>query len=129
MPFVDSMNFYVRSRLPDKYGEYPLIRVRNVIEDMSGELLIDHPSNRSGKIYMPEYPIFNSKKISYVYYDKSCIYQDVYNRDNFFYHINPYTLKNLDKFSTDSLRFDGYLSSGGIFPDIYEPLVIMEDYL
>ena len=128
MPFVDSMNFYVRSRIPDKYGEYPLIRVRNVIEDMSGELLIDHPSNRSGKIYMPEYPIFNSKKISYVYYDKSCIYQDVYNRDNFFYHINPYTLKNLDKFSTDSLRFDGYLSSGGIFPDIYEPLVIMEDY-
>jgi len=62
MPFVDSMNFYVRSRIPDKYGEYPLIRVRNVIEDMSGELLIDHPSNRSGKIYMPEYPIFNSKK-------------------------------------------------------------------
>jgi hypothetical protein len=128
MPYVDSMNFYVRSRVPDKYGEYPLVRVKNVIEDLSGEILIDHPSNKSGKIYMPEYPIFDSKKISYVYYDKSCIYQDVYLRDDFYYHINPYRLENLDKFQTDSLKFDGYLASGGIFPDIYEPLIIMDDY-
>ena len=47
MPVIDSMKFSVPSfkLMPD--GTRPLVRVRNTIENISGELLIDNPSNKS----------------------------------------------------------------------------------
>ncbi|MPM15169.1 hypothetical protein SDC9_61535 [bioreactor metagenome] len=128
LPIIDSMTFKVRSRTPDEYGEYPLIRVKSVIEDLSGDILIDHPNNKSGRKPFPEYPIFNSKKFSFVYWDKNSDYPGSYPRDNFFYRIDPFTLDSLDDFETDALEFKGYLSSAGIFPDITQPLKVMKDY-
>jgi len=128
LPIVDSMLFRVKSRTPNEYGEYDYKKVKSVIENLSGDLLIDHPNNKSGIKSFPEYPIFNSKKYSYVYYDKRCIYPDKYPRDNFFYRLDPFTIDSLDNFSTDGLSFTGYLSSAGIFPDITQPLKVMPDY-
>lgn len=128
LPIIDSMTFKVKSRKPDEYGEYPLIRVKSVIEDLRGDILIDHPNNKSGRKPFPEYPIFNSKKFSFVYWDKNSDYPGSYPRENFFYRIDPFTLDSLDDFSTDGLEFSGYLSSAGIFPDIAEPLKVMKDY-
>ncbi len=47
----------------------------DVLEQFTGSLEIDAPSNKSGlqqKEY-PEFPKFNSAKESYVFYDKSSI--------------------------------------------------------
>lgn len=128
LPIIDSMTFKVRSRKPDDYGEYPLIRVKSVIENLSGDILIDHPNNKSGLKPFSEYPIFNSKKHSFVYYDRNSDYPGVYQRENFFFRIDPFTLDSLDDFSTEGLEFNGYLSSAGIFPDITQPLKVMQDY-
>ncbi|MBN2728031.1 MAG: hypothetical protein JXR53_02300 [Bacteroidales bacterium] len=128
LPIIDSMTFRVRSRTPDDYGYYPLVRVRSVVEDLSGDILIDHPNNKSGLKPYSEYPIFNSKKYSFVYYDKNSDYPGKYPRENFFYRINPFVLDSLDDFSTDGLEFEGYLASAGIFPDIDQPLKVMKDY-
>lgn len=128
MPLIDSMSFRVKSRTPDEYGFYPYIRVKSVIEDMSGDLLIDHPSNKSGIKPFKEYPIFNSKKYSFVYYDKSSRYKGAYPRTSFFYRIDPFQLDSMNQLTTDGIQFHGYLSSAGIFPDIYEPLRVQDDY-
>lgn len=128
MPLIDSLSFRVLSRKPDEYGSYPLVRVKSTIEAMSGNVLIDHPSNKSGLKPFKEYPIFNSQNPSYVYYDKKCVYPDIYKRENFFYRIEPFQLDSMNALTTDQIEFSGYLSSAGIFPTINEPIKVQEDY-
>ncbi len=129
LPIVDSMAFYIqdKSKEKDLYGKYPLIKVRTVIEDLSGDLLIDQPNNKSGIKSSPEYPIFNSKNVSYIYYNKPFIERGAYAKDRFFFHVNPFTIKNLDQFETEDMKFAGYLNSGGIFPDITHDLTVQPD--
>lgn len=128
MPAIDSMSFFVQSFETDGYGRRSYVRVRNVISDLSGELLIDAPNNKSGLKNYPQYPIFTSSKNSYVYYDKKSIQKGVYKRDKFFFKVYPFTIDSLDNFSTDYLEFNGYLVSAGIFPDIEEALKVQPDY-
>lgn len=124
MPQIDSLVFQVRSFQKNQNGEYPLRKVESVIEDLSGRLMIDFPSNKSGIGSFPLFPIFVSEQESFVYYD----HDTLYNRDRFAYHIRPFTLDSLDNFTTDNLQFEGYLVSDGIFPDIEQPLKVQPDY-
>jgi len=128
MPIIDSMSFKVRSKEADEYGFFPLVKVKNVVEDLRGNLLIDHPNNKSGLKPFSEYPIFNCLNDPYVYYDEKKIQGGVYDRDRFYYHMKPFTVDSLNNFNADALRFQGYLSSAGIFPDIDEPIGVMDDY-
>jgi hypothetical protein len=124
IPLIDSLSFKVKSFQKDERGNTYLVRVASVIENLSGKLLIDHPTNKSGLQSFPEFPIFYSEKESYVYYD----HDPLYKRENFAYHIYPFVIDSLDNFSTDNLFFDGYLVSSGIFPDIDQPLKVQQDY-
>lgn len=128
LPTVDSLSFKVHMREKNEYGEYPLVRVKTVIRSLSGDLLIDHPNNKSGLTPYPNYPVFNSKGDAYVYYNGYQIQKGVYKKDKFFFHVFPFTINNLDNFATDDIKFEGYLVSAGIFPDIEEPLRVQEDY-
>jgi len=66
LPDIREMKMQVRTGERDQYG-LPIMRtVRNKIENMSGELLIDDPMNKSGLKDYPRYPIFYSKKDAYV---------------------------------------------------------------
>lgn len=127
MPSIDSMWFWVNGeQLPE--GGYQKKYVQTAIRDLSGDLLIDHPENKSGLEPRKEYPIFNSNKDSYVYYNKKNIQNGVYTKDRFYFHVNPFTLTSLNNFSTDDIAFEGYLASGGIFPDISQALSVQDDY-
>ncbi|MCD4681301.1 MAG: hypothetical protein K8S00_13025, partial [Bacteroidales bacterium] len=128
LPTIDSMSFKVHSFTADQYGRHPLKIVKTVISDLSGDLLIDHPNNKSGIRNYAEYPIFNSKEDAFVYYDNKTIQGGVYTRDKFNFHVYPFSIDSLDNFSTVGLEFDGYLTSAGIFPDIEEPLKVQPDY-
>jgi len=129
LPFIDSMAFYVRSKTWDpKSGKFPLVRVRTVITNLSGDLLIDDPKNKSGLMAMPQYPIFNDRDTALVNWDKRTIHKGVYKKDKFFYKVYPFTIHSLDVVATDSLDFPGFLCSSGIFPDIEEPLKVRPDY-
>jgi hypothetical protein len=70
MKTIDSCRIYVVSREPDANGEYPFKRVQTVIENLNGELKIDAPKNHSGYGKAPAFPIFESFKESYTFYDK-----------------------------------------------------------
>jgi hypothetical protein len=131
MAEIDSCVIYVDdfTRAPDNFGNYPKTRVKNVLSGLSGTLEIDHPTNKSGyhsKDY-PQYPILTCNKTSNVFYDSYSIQKGKYKRDGFYYEVEPFQIDSLDNFNKKNLKFQGTLVSGGIFPDIKEPLVLMED--
>ncbi|HPB25840.1 MAG TPA: hypothetical protein PLB59_04695 [Bacteroidales bacterium] len=130
MPMTDSMSFKVQDRTKptDLYGHHPLVKVRTVIENLNGEMLIDHPNNKSGLKNFANYPSFISKKDAYVYYDKPFIFNKVYSRDRFYYRLQPFRIDTLDSYNSERKQFNGYLVSAGIFPDIVEPLSVQPDY-
>jgi len=111
----------------DEYGNPRLTYVRSVLENITGDLIIDSLNNKSGKKSYPQYPIFNSKKDSYVYYDKPFIQQGVYDRKEFFFHLDPFSIDSLDNFSKAGLAFSGGLTSAGIFPEFLDTLRLQPD--
>lgn len=130
MDNVDSLRLKVESDDPsdvDNFGNRKLVGVRSVLENITGDLVIDNFINKSGLKDYPMYPIFNSKKDSYVYYDRPFIQEGVYSRDNFFFHLDPFTIDSLDNFSRAGLKFGGELVSASIFPDFRDTLKLQPD--
>jgi hypothetical protein len=111
----------------DVYGNPLLTNVRSVLENITGDLIIDSLNNKSGKKSYPQFPVFNSKKDSYVYYDKPFIQQGVYDRNNFYFHLDPFSIDSLDNFSKAGLYFSGEFVSAGIFPDFTDTLKLQPD--
>lgn len=124
LPQIDSLRFYVASFTEKDKQKL----VRTPLYNLVGDIQIDKSDNHCGLKKNKEYPIFNSAKPSYVYYDRKDIFNGVYSRDRFYYLINPFVIRQLTEFSTDSLEFNGVLTSAGIFPDIPQPLKVMRDY-
>ncbi len=123
---VDSLSIQVKSGI-DNWGRRVLSNVQNVIEEVSGDLVIDDPGNKSGVKDFPNYPIFASKKDSYVYYDAPSIQKGKYKRDRFYYIVYPYAIDSLNNFSTEGMGYKGELHSTDIFPVIKQELVLQPD--
>mgnify|MGYP001627185308 CR=1 FL=1 len=124
---IDSVKF----KFPeyDKNGKVIGMRtIQNSLQNVNGFLYIDKHSNKSGKQMLEDYPIFECNKESFVYYDRKSIFNGVYDRDNFYYKVNPFTIKNLDKFTAEGLRFPGSFTSADIIPEIKNDLTIQEDF-
>lgn len=122
MDAIDSMRFF----FPDENGN--LRQINSVLQDITGTLYIDNPSNKSGRKSFPDYPIFKSTKASKVYYDYPYIYGGVYNRENFYFATDPFIIDSLDNFTREGLRFAGNFVSADIFPDFREEVTVQEDY-
>lgn len=128
LTLVDSIKLRVKQTTPDESGAYPNIPVKTVIHDVTGELSIDAPNNKSGIKALGRYPVLDSRKPSFTYYDGKSIAGGVYKRDAFYFKIDPFIIDSLDVFPTENLLLDGTLTSAGIFPDIKEKLRVMPDY-
>lgn len=124
LPHIDSLRFFV-TQFNDPQKEHLVI---TPLYNLVGSIQIDAPNNRSGLRDTKDYPIFDSRENSYVYYDRAEICNGAYHRDKFYYTLHPFTLRNLGDFETDSLVFNGVLTSAGIFPDITYPLTVQRDY-
>ena len=124
LPQIDSIRFYVTS-FTDPQKE---VMVRTPLFNLVGDIQVDKPDNHCGLKKNKDYPIFNSVQPSYVYYDRPFIFDGVYNRNDFYYSLYPFVIKQLTDFKTDSLEFLGALTSAGIFPEIQEPLKVQRDY-
>lgn len=128
MKNIDSIKIFVESFEPDVNGNIPFRKVQTLIENVSGELRIDAPKNKSGWGKAPTFPSFQSFKESFAYYDKRQIYKGVYNRDKFYFKLDPFSIDSLDNFRNEALRFDGTFSSADIFPSFKEVLTLQKDY-
>lgn len=128
MPNVDSLRIYAETGEVDDLGRPVIKPVKTVINQIVGDLLIDHPTNKSGVKPIAKYPVLNSFKDSYVYYDRKSIQGGQYQKDDFYFHVKPFTIDSLDNFTNKSLQFDGTFKSAGIFPDFEEKLTLQPDH-
>ncbi len=128
MKVIDSIKIFVEALEPDVNGNIPFKKVQSVIENVNGELRIDAPKNKSGWGQAPTFPSFQSFKESYTFYDKRQTFKGVYNRDKFYFKLDPFTIDSLDNFRNEGLRFEGTLASAGIFPDFKETITLQKDY-
>ena len=98
------------------------------IEHLNGVLLIDAPSNKSGRDTIKMFPSLQSKNTSFVYYDfingKDTISD--YIRDSFYFELEPFSFDRLDAFSAKDLQFEGAFISADIFPPFDETLQLQE---
>jgi len=128
MPTIDSMKFLVPSFDTDEFGRHRLVQIRNFLSDMSGELFIDKPNNKSSQSRYPEYPIFKSGTDSYVYWDKRSIHRGAYLKNEVYFHVEPFEIDSLDDFKTEALEFYGTFNSGWILPEMDLSLTVQRDY-
>lgn len=128
MTEIDSMRFKVLSFESNSLGQRELVDVKTVLQDLTGELLIDKPNNKSGKENYSHYPIFRCGTNSYIYYDKPSTFGGVYDREEFFVELEPFEIDSLDNISTRGLTFDGTFTSAGIFPDMDQTIKVQRDY-
>jgi hypothetical protein len=128
LPQIDSMLFYVKNKIiQPKPGTPRLVLIKSAITNLSGELLIDDPNNKSGLKMLPQYPVFTSLDTAFVSWSKPTVQNGAYTKDRLYYDIQPFTVRGLDVVATDSLTFSGTLTSAGIFPKISEPLAVRPD--
>lgn len=124
---LDSLIIFVPSNKPDAKGNTPDIALKTVISDISGELFVDEPGNRSSRNNYEEFPYFISKDTAYIYYEKASHQNRKYSKDKFKFAIDPFRFDNLDEFKYKDISFPGTLKA----PDIIEPLraslIVMSD--
>ncbi len=119
---VRYFNLFVPSEA-DVNGNTQATAIGSEIEYLTGILLIDAPSNKSGKEDIAIFPSFQSKGDSYVFYDRDSLYK----RDSFYFKLDPFSFNSLDNFTEDDLHFKGKMYSANIFPEFEETLVLKED--
>lgn len=124
---IDSLSMKVKTEIPDEFGQISVLDIASMLEDMTGELLIDNPDNKSGRKKIPSYPVFSSTKNSFIYYDDMVVQNGVYEREDFYFEVYPFSIDSLDNFSQISLNMNGILRSANVFPAIEETLRIQED--
>ncbi len=124
---VDSLVMEISTGI-DLSGHHVLEKVRSKIEDLSGIIHIDNPGNKSGTVLISRFPIFESTKHSFVYYDAPTIFGGVYRRDSVFFELDPYKLDSLNNPESEKLKLKGRFVSGNIFPEFREVLTVQKDY-
>ena len=127
MSYIDTMAFRVYS-LDSLDRIDTVIKVKNIITDLNGKIYIDMPFNKSGLKKFEEFPKFITNEPGYVYYNSPDIQDSTLYPEIFYYKIEPFELDSILTFSTQGMKFEGTLTSAGIFPVINEPLVVLPDY-
>ena len=125
---VDSLRLSVPDGPMDDEGRQKLRKVKTLLRDLKGELMVDRPDNKSGLKDHPRYPVFNSLEDSYVYYDSRSIQDGAYKKEDFYMHLTPFSIDSLDNFTKQGLEFAGEFVSGGIFPNFQETLRLQPDF-
>lgn len=127
MPVIDSMQIWADTKRRDKMGNKLEARVQTLVENLTGELKIDKPNNKSGIKSIAKYPIFTSFKESYAYYEKPQIFDNVYKKNDFHFQLEPFEFDSLDDFTNKQIHFAGTFTSAGIFQDLKETLTLQEE--
>jgi hypothetical protein len=111
----------------EKDKEMGKIEMKSYFSNLTGSLVVDDTSNRSGrKKEFTIYPKLKVTKACNIFYDN--ILKGAYDSARFYVTLEPFELDSLDNFKEKSLSLAGELTSAGIFPKIKENFKIMDDY-
>jgi hypothetical protein len=119
---VDSLKFLYPD---DSVGM--MRHVKSVIQNIYGTLEIDQPFNKSGRRKYPKYPIFTSEVGSQVYYDYPTTMKGSYDRNRFYFNVDPFTLDSLADLNLYTLALGGTFISGGILPEMKQEIYLQPD--
>ena len=122
----------------DMYGNPKLTYTKTLFEYVydqdslsDGLLEIDYPKNKSGllKDSFPEFPKFTSFQKSFAYYDtQESKFSYAYNRNNFYFNLDSYTIDSVDSYLGRELSFPGSFHSADIFPVFRDTLKLQDDF-
>lgn len=105
------------------------IPIQSPIIGIKGELMVDDVTNRSGlKDGFNDFPKLLSKEKTRVYYNQKSILRGAYEKERFYFEIDPFQMDSLSTFDERFAKFSGELTSAGIFPKMRDSLKIMNDY-
>ncbi len=124
---IDSLSISAKTGERDAFGKSILTTLDNKIQNITGELLIDAPFNKSGLASFPEYPIFTSRENSYVYFDDKEIQNGVYDKNRFYFELLPFSIDTLNNFSRDALKMEGTFFSADILPPLEMEMTLRPD--
>ena len=111
----------------EKDKELGKIEMKSYFSNITGLLVVDDTSNRSGrKKEFTVFPKLTVTKPCSIFYDK--ILRGAYDSARFYVTLEPFELDSLDNFKEKSMSLKGELTSAGIFPKIKENIKIMDDY-
>lgn len=123
---VRHLDFYLPVGKNDERGKPMADAMNSSVELVSGILLVDAPNNKSGKEDLSIFPSLQSKKHSFVFYDKSVIQEGVYKRDSFYFRLDPFSFNGLDSYTADMIKFKGEMTSADIFDPFRETIIVRE---
>jgi hypothetical protein len=125
---IDSLNLAVVSEKEDIYGKKQIKKLKNIIQNITGELFIDDPDNKSGIKSIPGYPFFRSTTNAFVYYDVTeGLDSTIYPKDQFYYKLNPFEISDMTDLKAEDLNLGGEYYCGNIFPVLKQNLTVQQD--
>jgi hypothetical protein len=125
LPKIDSITFNIDPPGEDE-GKDVKLGISNQLRETAGVLYINKPNNKSARRMYPEYPIFKADVGAVVYFDGPEILDGVYDKSIYF-TIPAFELDSASSSDPNVIRFKGVFTSGGIFPEFEDELVIMPD--
>lgn len=127
---VDSLKFKPDRDPLFQQGRYPKL-ARSLatlrIENVSGCVYIDMPSNKSGRKVIPYYSILDCYTESYKYWESASIQNRQYARDRLYFELDPFMIDSLETFSMLGLEFHGVFYSDSTFPPFRDTLKVVPD--
>jgi len=124
---IDSIKISVETEQKDKYGNFLIQDVDNIIQLGTAELFIDNPKNKSGLKSLKQYPIINAKTYSYIFYDRIPGLEGVYPQKDFYFKIDPFTYENIDHYTNQDMNLYGEFYGGNILKPMRQYLTIQEN--
>lgn len=124
---IDSMAMRMETQELDYFGRPAQRKINSTIARLSGYLEIDRADNKSGKESYAEYPRLTSNTNSFVYYDQTHIQNGAYDRESFYFELDPFEIDSVSRLTRENIAFTGTFKSG-IFPNMEEVLVVRPDY-
>ncbi len=124
---IDSIQIAVETDNKDSYGN-PLIEdINNLIQLGTAELFIDAPNNKSGRVRLEQYPIINALTDTYIFFDRIPNYEGIYNKEDFYFRVDPFSYDNIDHYRAEHLNLTGDFHGGKIIAPIPQKLIIQDD--
>lgn len=128
MGAVDSLIMRVVPFEDDPVLRRGAVRIANVLRQLNGNLFIDAPENKSGRLPLPAFPYFTSFNESFVHFSDGFLSTRDFAPGDLYFKIFPFILENIHRIRANELGFEGVLVTSGIFPEVGDIITVQEDY-
>ena len=124
---IDSIKIAMETGETDELGNPLIKQINSLIQLSKGEVYIDDPENKSGRRSLSKYPIVNATAPSYIFYDRIPGLEGIYNKENFYFKIDPFIFENIDHYSLEDMNLKGEFYAGNILSPTRQYLIIREN--